>query len=281
MEKKRWGAADCGNGMSCLIAPQLFRGAGCDVWVVYGNLSETAERNPEPNLDALAELKKNTKDIGIAYDGDADRMILVSDKKETLAPEKTAFVILSELMKEESGPIIANVECSRAMDKIAGGRKVIRVPVGHTFLTKHAKESGACFGLESSGHYIIPSLVPFDDALAVSLYACYAVSKSGKTVSEIVKDVTSYPFERINVECSEGVKFRVIEKLKEIFSKEYGKVITMDGVRVDFKKGWILARASNTSPMVRLTVEADSSKELESLKKRFLGILNDVIRGFA
>lgn len=281
MKKRMPVAADCGNGMSCLIAPQLFSGAGCDVKVIYGSLSETTERNPEPNLDALAELKKNTKGIGIAYDGDADRMIIVSDKKEILAPEKTAFVILSELMKEESGPVIANVECSRSIDKIAAGRKVIRVPVGHTFLAKHAKENGACFGLESSGHYIIPSLVPFDDALAVSLYACCAVSKSGKTVSEIVKDVPSYPFERINVECREGVKFTVIEKLKEIFTKEYDKINTMDGIRVDFKKGWILVRASNTSPLVRLTIEADSDKELEILKKRFLGILNDVMRGFA
>ncbi len=281
IRKKISVSVDCGNGMACLLAPQLFREAGCEVKVIYGSLSENTERNPEPNVDPLTELRKNTQDIGIAYDGDADRMILVSDKGEILAPEKASFLILSQLMKEKEGPVIANVECSRIIDKITQGRKVVRVPVGHTFLAKYAQKNHACFGMESSGHYILPSLVPFDDALAVSLYACYALSESGKKLSDIVRDVPTFPSERINMECREDIKFRVVEDLKEKLSGEYGSVNTMDGIRVDFREGWILIRASNTSPLIRLTVEADNEKELKKLRDKFSVILGNAISGLA
>ncbi len=281
IRKKISVSVDCGNGMACLIAPRLFGEAGCDVKVIYGSLSENMERNPEPNADPLTKLRENVEDIGIAYDGDADRMILVSDKGEILAPEKSSFLILSQLMKETEGPVIANVECSRVIDKITQGRKVIRVPVGHTFLAKYAHENHACFGMESSGHYILPSLVPFDDALAVSLYACYALSESGKKLSDIVRGVPSFPSERINMECREGIKFRVVEQLKEKLSGEYGSVNTMDGVRVDFREGWILIRASNTSPLIRLTVEADNERELKKLREKFSAVLSSAISGLA
>jgi len=277
MEKKIKVTIDCGNGMSSIFAPQLFLEAGCDVSVKYEELKEDSERNSEPNLDPLTELRNSPKDIGIAYDGDADRMILVTDKGEILSPEKTSHLILSQL--KEEGPIIANVECSRSLDKIISEINitddVIRIPVGHTYLAEASSKNNARFGVESSGHYILPSLVPFDDALAVSFFACYALSKYGKKLSEIVKDIPSFPFERINFECDDEKKFDVIEKLKNKFSNDFDKVNTMDGVRVDFDNGWILIRASNTSPIIRLTVEADNEKELENLKKQFSDILKN------
>jgi phosphomannomutase len=259
---------DCGNGMSSLLAPELFRKAGCEVDVIYGDLDEKTERNPEPNLDPLIELTNKTKgaDIGIAYDGDADRMILVSDKGEILTPEKTSFLILSSI--EEEGPVVANVECSKTLDKISK-KEIIRIPVGHTFLADYASKKKACFGVESSGHYIIPSVVPYDDALAVSFFACYAVAKSGKKLSEIVKDVPVYPFERVNVECDDGKKFDVIKNLKQKFSEKYENISTMDGIRIELESGWVLIRASNTSPIIRLTVEAYDKKNLEKLRDLF------------
>lgn len=265
---------DCGNGMSSIFAPELFRKAGCNVNIVYGDLKEESERNPEPNEDPLDELRKTEFDIGIAYDGDADRMILVSDK-EILSPEKSASLILSVI--ENNDPIIANVECSRSIDKIASGREVIRVPVGHTFLAKYAKQKNACFGVESSGHYILPSLVPFDDAIAVSLFAVSALSKSKNKLSNVVKNVIKYPFERINVDVDEKIKFKIIGNIKKRFLNEYEKVNTMDGVRIDFDNGWVLVRASNTSPMIRITIEADDENELQKLKKKFTKELNDEI----
>jgi phosphomannomutase len=272
---------DCGNGMASLLVKDLFEKAGFSVVTLFDELDGTfPNRSPEPEEDPLTLLKQEAEkaDLGIAYDGDADRMVLVDDKGRKLTPEQVSFLILSELLKKEQGPIIANVECSRVLDDVAKqfDRDVIRVRVGHPYIVSEAHKNKACFGVESSGHYIIPSLVPYDDSMAVSLYAACVASK-GK-LSATVDKIKVYPFDRINFKCPDEKKFLVIEKLKEKFTKEYENVNTIDGVRIDFDNGWILLRASNTEPKLRLTIEADDEKGFEELKTKFSKILEEAIR---
>ena len=272
---------DCGNGMASMIVKGLFEKAGFITSPLFDELdSSFPNRSPEPAKDPLKKLAQEAKkaDLGIAYDGDADRMVLVDNKGRKVTPEQASFLMLSELLKKEKGPIVANVECSRVLDDIAKNfnREVIRVRVGHPFIVKAVIDKKAAFGVESAGHYVIPSLVPFDDALAVSLYAAFVLSLREK-LSDIIDKIKVYPFERINFKCSDEKKFSVIEELKQRFTKQYENVNTLDGVRLDFENGWVLARASNTEPLIRMTIEADNEQELKKLKQEFSKILEEAV----
>ena len=136
----------------------------------------------------------------------------------------------------------------------------------------------ACFGVESAAHYALPYMAPFDDSLIVSIFAAAVLSQQSKPLSEIVNAVKEYPFERINFECDDKRKFIIVENLRRNFRKEYKSVTTLDGVRVDFPDGWVLVRASNTSPFVRLTAEAEDKKTLKRLTDKFSMMLSDEIK---
>ncbi len=276
-------AIDCGNGAAGMIAKSLFE-QFFSVSVIYEELDGTfPNRSPEPGEDTLAalksEIKKTKADMGIAYDGDADRMVLVDDKCNIVAPEQAAYLILSELLKKEKGDIVANVECTRIIDKVAArfNRKIIRIPVGHTFLAESVHKNKAAFGIEPSGHYMLPFMVPYDDALAVSLYAAYALSLKNKKLSEIAKEIPQSCFERINLECNDDKKFIIINSLKKKLAKDY-KINAMDGIRLDFDYGFALIRASNTSSIIRLTIESDTKKQLDVMKTKFAEILKKEIK---
>lgn len=284
LSKKLHVVVDCGNGMAGIVAPQLFRKAGAHVEVVYGEVDGSfPNRNPEPAEDGLEELCSRAKkaDLGIAYDGDGDRALFVDNKGRKVAPEQAAYLLLNWLLRNEPGPIVANVECTMAVDKTAAAlnKKIIRIPVGHTYLMESAYKNNACLGIEFTGHFLIPSMFAFDDSLAGSLCAASALTEAGKPMSEIADEVEMLPFKRINFECSDKTKFTIIENLKERFSKQYQNVSAVDGVRIGFPHGWALIRASNTGPAIRLTIEAESVGKLHEMENEFSRILADEIRG--
>lgn len=277
-KKKLRVVLDCGNGMAGVIAPDVFRTAGFEVEVLFEKLDGTfPNRSPDPMEDPLAELRKRVlkADIGIAYDGDGDRMMVIDNRGNRLTTEQVSCFIMGELLKKEKGPVIANVECTRTVDIVAEKfkRPVKRIKVGHTFLMDEVSRNKACFGVELSGHFVIPSFVPFDDSLAVSLYTATVLSGKNCSLNEEVKEIPVYPFERINLECSDQKKFDVVERLKKEIGNKYGRVNLLDGIRVDLDKGWALIRPSNTSPIIRLTVEGETMKDKEMIKKVFSEIL--------
>ena len=275
-------AIDCGNGVGGLAAPELFRELGFGVDALFADVDGRFPNRPsEIDEKSLGGLKKRVgkADIGIAYDGDADRMVLMDEKGRMLGPETTSFIIMQELAGHEKGPIIANVECLRLMDEIGKryGREVIRIRVGNSFMVQDVIRRKACFGVERSGHFCIPSIIPMDDGMAASMYAAYALSRSGKKLSEIVDSLPQYPFQRRKVDCPEPLKAKVIAGLKESLAKEGLKVNALDGVRVDFDHGWVLIRPSNTEAIMRLSVEAEDDAELKALTARFLAMLKSEI----
>ncbi len=275
---------DAGNGAASAVAGKLFRKAGFFVKTIFDRVDGSfPNRMPDPMKDPLKELCRGVikgSDMGIAYDGDGDRVAIVDEKGRKLSPEQVAYIILSELLKTERGGVVANVECTRVIDMVAKrfGRRVIRVPVGHTFLTEAVHREKACFGVEVAGHYVVRSVVPFDDSLAVSLYFAVAVSRTGKPLSSLAGAVPVLPFERVSFYCEDRKKFRVISSLKRRLEKEYGHVSDMDGVRVDFPDGWALVRASNTEEKIRLSVEANTPERLREIRERFSGILENEIK---
>jgi len=265
-----------------MVAPDLFRKAGFEVDSINERLDGNFPgRGPDPAESPLAELRKRVlnADIGIAYDGDGDRLVIVDNRGNKLTTEQTSCFIMSELLTKEKGPVIANVECTKVVDEVAAKfkRQVKRIKVGHTFLMDATSKTGASFGVELSGHFVIPSLVPFDDSMAVSLYAASVLSSRSRSLSEEIRDIPVYPFERINLECPDKDKFGVVENLKKEAAR-YGKASFLDGIRVDMDNGWALIRPSNTGPIIRLTVEGRTEKDKESIKRVFTSILQKGIR---
>lgn len=281
-ERKIKVVLDCGNGMAGLVVKELFQGSGFPAVAIYENIDCTfPNRNPEPQEDPLEKLKETIKeqraDIGFAFDGDGDRIVAIDELGRKMTPEQTAYLVLKEAVNEQ-GPIVANVECTRLMDKIAEkvGKKFVRFPVGHTFLVNAAKENKACFGIEVSGHYVLPFIAPFDDSMVVALYAAYVLSKTSKPLSAIVDEIKPYPFERMKFEVDDKKKFEVMKRLKEKLKKEY-KADTLDGIRIDFDNGFVLIRPSNTSPLIRLTVEGNTQKDFAELQSKFTSVLKNEI----
>jgi phosphomannomutase len=197
-----------------------------------------------------------------------------------MTTDRLGIIISSDLVKEKGGgTVLANVESSMAIEDVLlpMGAKVKRIKVGHTFLTLEAKETGAVFGVERSGHLIVPEHVLFDDAIVAPLEMLRIISKTGKSVSELVDEVPQYPSEAYAFDCPDSTKFQIVDELRDRFKDEYDRVNDQDGVRVDTDDGWVLIRCSNTSPVIRMTVEARSQELLDKMKDSFGSILRDRI----
>lgn len=275
-------AIDPGNGAAGVLVRDFFTRGGFDVTVINeepdGNFPN---RSADPFSDPLEDLRKKVRgmDVGMAFDGDGDRLVIMDETGTKLSPEQMSFIILPEILKKEKGPIIANVEVTRTIDRIAErfNRPVHRIRVGHNYLVKASYDKKACFGMERSGHFTAPWIFPFDDVIAISFYFACVLSRSRGSVSELIKDVPVMPFERINFGVPDEKKFGIMDSIRKELRKRYPDINTMDGVRVDTKSGWALIRPSNTGPEIRLTIEANTRADFENLKEEFTGLVKKYI----
>ncbi|MDY6769705.1 MAG: phosphomannomutase/phosphoglucomutase [Candidatus Nanohaloarchaea archaeon] len=274
---------DAGNGAASVAAADLFWKAGaateclnCDPDGSFPN--RPSDVAPE-NLAELRDLVADGRDMGVAYDGDADRLAVVDDTGRVLSAEEAAAVVLQHILPQEEGPVVANVECSRLVEDVAAGygRDVVRTRVGHSYLFREVVERGACLGVEKSRHMAVTRFFPLDDGVAASLAVADAVQALDTPLSDAVDDLPTYERDRIAFDAAHDIKFDVVDRLQQELSQEYGDTDTTDGIRVDQEEGWILIRASNTSPVIRLTVEAETEEDFERLKEEFAGRLQDAI----
>ncbi len=274
-------AVDCGSGAACLNAPDIMRAVGFDVVEVFCKPDPSyPTRDPEPADEHLGELKKVVVEqgcsFGVAFDGDGDRAVIVDDLGRTLGADVSGTIMAQHLV-ENGRPkmVIANVESSRVIESVLEpmGVEVMRIKVGHTFLTLEAKKHNAAIGIERSGHIIVPEVFLFDDAMVVPPVLGRVLADHGGKLSELVDALPKFNTRAVKVDAPDETKFDVIERLQEKFKAEYDKVNTMDGARVDLDKGWVLIRASNTSPMIRLTAEADTEEDLDALIEQFEKVL--------
>ncbi len=287
---------DPGNGAASVVAPQVFRAAGATVEVINGDPDGTfPNRSSDVTPESLAALRERMRDgdadvrrerevdVDIAYDGDADRVGIVDDTGRLLSAEEAAYIALEELLQEEDDPVVANVECSRLIEDVAEqyGREVVRTRVGHSYLFREVIARGACLGVESSRHMAVSKLLPLDDSIAASLYIAAVVSHLDGPLSEKVDSIPAYQKARIPFDVPHEHKFDVVEQLADTLEDEYEHTNRQDGIRVDLPEGWILIRASNTSPKVRLTVEAETEDDFEQLEERFSRVLEAKIEQVA
>jgi phosphomannomutase len=282
-------AVDCGGGSMTLSAPDIFKEIGLNVIPVFCEpdpLFSVRPSDPKPeNLTTLVETVKKTRcDFGVAFDGDGDRAVIIDEKGNILSADQTGIILGKYgLDQTQGGTIVVNVECSKTVEEQLRplGFSIKYIQVGHTFLTLHAKREQAPLGIESSGHLIIPNYFLFDDALIIPLKIAEILDKNSLSLSALQQQIPLYPREKLEVTCDDTIKFDVISQLKQKYKEEYGEVNTLDGVRIDFDYGWVLIRASNTGPLIRLTVEAETSFQINELVKRFKDDIEHVINRFS
>jgi len=283
-KKKLKVALDCGGASMTLSAPEIFTILGLHMVPVYCEPDPTFSQRPSDpkpkNLTTLVEtVKKQRCDFGVAFDGDGDRSVIVDNTGKILSADQTGIILGKYGIKEKKGTIIVNVECSKSVKEQLEplGFTIKQIPVGHTFLTLEAKQEHAPLGIESSGHLILPEYFLFDDALVVPLKIAEILEHVKKPLHELVSEIPMYPTKKEEIECADEIKFDVVQQLKQKLTKEFKHVNTMDGVRVDLPDGWILIRPSNTSPIIRLTTEADNETILQNLTTKFLARTHEII----
>jgi phosphomannomutase len=285
-KKKLKVALDCGGGSMTLSAPEIFTAVGLHVVPVYCDPDPTFSKRPSDpkpkNLTVLVKtVKNNTCDFGVAFDGDGDRAVIVDNTGQILSADQTGILLGKYGLKQKKGTIIVNVECSKSIKEQLEplGFHIKQIQVGHTFLTLEAKQEHALLGIESSGHLILPEYFLFDDAIIVPLKIADIIEQEKKPLHGLVEMIPTYPTHKEEIECPDEIKFDVINHLTQQLVKEFEQVNTMDGVRVDFKDGWVLIRASNTSPIIRLTTEADTGTILQELTTKFMAKTQEIIQG--
>ncbi|HSH40772.1 MAG TPA: phosphomannomutase/phosphoglucomutase [Arenicellales bacterium] len=271
---------DCGNGVAGAVAPELFRRLGCDVVDLYCEVDGSfPNHHPDPsqeeNLKDLIETVHREKaDVGLAFDGDGDRLGVVSPDGSIIWPDRQMILFARDILEREPGAeIIFDVKCSRNLAKAireAGGRPVMW-RTGHSFIKAKLKESGAALAGEMSGHIFFQERwYGFDDGLYAGARLIELLSRDERSTGEIFEalpDSCNTP--ELRIEMEEGEHFKFMAELEKTANFSDGKVSTIDGVRVDFDDGFGLVRPSNTTPILVLRFEADSPEALKRIQHIF------------
>jgi phosphomannomutase len=267
---------DCGNGAASLIAPRLLRDLGHEVYALNADVDPRfpgrgSEPTPDRLKDLASEVVRRRAHFGVAFDGDGDRTVFVDNTGRVLTAEQAAVVMLEGM---GYGDVVANVECSMVLEELvkARGYRVRWVPVGRTFMVREIAKSGAALGVESSGHYVVWRNANMDDGLLTMLYFAEAAAKLGR-VSEVVPP--QYPIVRRKVEVPDELKFRVVEEMRKELEGKY-EVNTLDGVKAVMEDAWVLIRASNTEPLIRVTCEAKRQGTAERLADEYAAKVREV-----
>ena len=269
---------DCASGAGSEISPLVFRKAGCEVTTLNSQPDGFFPgRNPEPNEENLQTLMKTVvaigADLGIAHDGDADRMITV-DEKGNVSPFDSLLALIS---KEFDGDIVTTVDAGLCMDESVN-RKVLRTKVGDVNVAEVIIEENASFGGEPSGTWLHPDFCMCPDGILSGLRMAEIVSRDGK-LSDLLAQIPSYPNIREKITCSAEAKIKVMENMEELLTSAFDdvrEVNSIDGVRLTFEDGsWVLVRPSGTEDYVRITLESRDAERAESIKETCVKIIND------
>jgi phosphomannomutase/phosphoglucomutase len=267
---------DAGNGVGGLFALPLLKRFGCTVTDLYCDPDGRFPNHfPDPtvpdNLADLISLVKDTNaDVGIAYDGDADRIGVVTDKGRVLWGDELLLLFARDILKKNPGAsIIGEVKCShRLFDDIKNkGGNAIMWKAGHSLIKSKMKEEKALLAGEMSGHmFFADRYFGYDDAIYASLRLLEILSDAGIKISELMQDIPpAFTTPEIRINCPDHIKFKIVDDIRNHFKKVYN-IIDIDGVRIFFEDGWGLIRPSNTQPVLVLRFEATTAERLQSIK---------------
>ena len=272
---------DCASGAGSEISPLVFRKAGCEVTTLNSQPDGFFPgRNPEPNAENLQSLMKTVvavgADLGIAHDGDADRMITI-DEKGNISPFDSLLALMS---KEFEGDIVTTVDAGLCMDESVEG-EVLRTKVGDVNVAEVIIEKNASFGGEPSGTWLHPDFCMCPDGILSGLRMAELVSKKGK-LSKLLSEIPSYPNIREKITCTKEAKVKVMDDMEDIVRGAFDdirEINSIDGVRLTFSDdSWLLIRPSGTEDYIRITLESRDLKRAEDIKQKALKIINDNLK---
>jgi len=277
---------DAGNGTGGLAGPELLRRLGHEVIELFCELDGTfPNHHPDPTVEEnLHDLQRKVRevgaDLGIAYDGDSDRVGAVDEKGGILWGDQLMILFARDVLAEHPGAaIVSEVKCSQTLydDIEARGGRAIMWKAGHSLIKQKMKEEGALLAGEMSGHLFFKHRwYGFDDGIYSSARLLDLIARQSKPMSTLLDDVPkTYASPEIRADMPENLKFAAVERAKEKL-RRHGKTIEVDGVRVILEGGWGLIRASNTQPLLVLRYEAQSEGRLREIRELIEGTVSEV-----
>jgi phosphomannomutase/phosphoglucomutase len=282
IERKLKVVVDCGNGIPGAVAPAVLEGIGCEVQPLYCDVDGNfPNHHPDPsdphNLqDLILSVKQMQADVGLAFDGDGDRLGVVTANGEVIFPDRTLMLFARDVLTRNPGAtIIYDVKCTGKLQPwiLQAGGSPIMWKTGHSLIKAKMRETEAELAGEMSGHFFFRERwYGFDDGIyaAARLMEILAADAEGRAPQEIFDSLpkgVSTP--ELKIEMPEGEHYRFIEKFKERAGFEGARVTTIDGVRADWPDGWGLVRASNTTPVLVLRFDADTDEALARIQDAF------------
>lgn len=275
---------DCGNGVGGCVAPELFRRIGCEVTELFCEVDGTfPNHHPDPsqleNLqDLITAVADTSSDFGMAFDGDADRLGVVSQDGTVIWADRQMLLFSRSILEHQPGAeIIFDVKCSQTLpaDILAHGGRATMWKTGHSFIKSKLKETGAALAGEMSGHiFFNDRWGGFDDGLYAGARLCELLAASDHTPQEVftsLPDTINTP--ELRLEMDEGEHYKLMEELNQNADFDAGDVSKIDGLRVDFEDGFGLIRPSNTTPTLIMRFESRTEEGLQRIQDQFRALL--------
>ena len=275
---------DSGNGTAGLVAPGVFRRGGCEVIDLFSKPDgRFPNHHPDPTVESslkvlIETVRAEKADLGIGFDGDADRIGVVDEKGSIIWGDQLLILFSREILARGPATIVFEVKCSQALiDDIRkhGGRPVMG-STGHSLIKKAMKAEGASLAGEMSGHiFFADRYFGYDDAIYAAIRLIGICSRADMPLSRLLADVPRYfSTPEIRIDCPDNRKFEVVEAVKRHFRRNH-EVIDVDGARIVFSGGWGLVRASNTQPALVMRFEASDEARLKELQREVYQILRE------
>ena len=268
---------DYGNGAGALAGPGLWESYKSDYYPIHERIDGSfPDRSPNPavakNLKKLSEcVVKRSADIGVAYDGDADRVAFIDDRGNFVSNDAIISLYIRDVLKNGSGSIVYDQKCSRSVyeEILNSGGTPVMEKSGHTFIKTTFIKTGSLYAGELSGHHFFANLPQGDDAILASLFMTRIIMESGQSLSGLVNALPAYPITPdIRIPFSQEQGKKVIADLSNAFSSE-AKVSFIDGIRVEYPFGWGLVRQSVTEPLLTMRFEGKDKSSLVKIMKLF------------
>lgn len=278
---------DCGNGVAGATAPQVFKQIGCEVFELFSEVDGTfPNHHPDPsqleNLqDLIAAVAQHDADLGLAFDGDGDRLGVITREGQVVWPDRQMILFARDILERNPGAeIIYDVKCTRNLPaeiERAGGKATMG-RTGHSFIKAKLKETGAALAGEMSGHIFFKERwFGFDDGVYAGARLIELLAKQDRSPQAIFDELPdSINTPELRMDFAEGAHYKFMDKLKDVAQFPDAQVSTIDGIRVDFKDGFGLVRPSNTTPILVLRFEADSEEALARIQAAFASEIRKV-----
>jgi len=276
-------AIDAGNGAGGPAALAAFRAVGMEPHAMYCDMDgRFPNHHPDPSMpenvqELVRHVVDNKLDLGIAYDGDADRIGVVDDQGQIVYGDRLLILLARQILGRHPGaPILGEVKCSQTLyDDIArhGGRPIIW-KTGHSLIKKKMKQESALLAGEMSGHvFFADRYFGYDDAVYASLRLLEILAATDQSLSQLLADVpTTYSTPELRVDCSDESKFQIVDQVLAHYRASH-EVLDVDGARISFDGGWGLVRASNTQPALVLRFEAATPERLDAIRSEVEGVV--------